>query len=707
MTKNITHGKNYFAFGGIELIENDEVSTRTAVRQLGNKLRLLSTAPHFKELQLTPVWPTADYKFTGRLANLVFQNLDPSSGAGIELYPEPTVTAQDVEFLLYGEGDPSDQTNYERFEFKWNNSATQFQISSQADGSGTLHPISIFTEGNADQILLNIDGTININTTDLVITGTVDIFHTATENDDHALEIVCDAAGFSDVKALDIDYITGALAPLESEGVILINIDETGASGGRVVGLDVLATEGSAKIEGLFAGVGVHPIEQLSGTFVNADSALNKAVDVLTAVSSGGAGNISIFVADNDTFTLGKSNKFEEIEFLLDTGSSGGGIAPTFEYSTGAGPTTWATFVPTDGTNGFKETGVVVWEDSDIPLWVVGDGSEFLIRITRTRNNLGTTPIVDQIGLASANEFSWDKDALITAAALSLTTGDLTVTAGDIDITVGELTVGGGFGSTGATISGAGAASFDGDMRIDADFACNASSGNSSLESNAYSLTAAHTGIVYVGHSRHATIGTLATTNDGDRLGEFRIRGVSTGPGWQNSIRLVGTQDGAAGTRVPGRLELFLIPDSTTAGVLRHTWEANGDYTIETGDLDVKLGEVLVGLVRGQTNANNTLNLDVSLAAATLTSYGNINLSANADSSGAAGINFLVDAASAALIDANGNFDLGTRTTAAPFLPSLTTTQRDALTPIVGMILFNSTTGTFQGYDGAWADLPN
>lgn len=38
-------------------------------------------------------------------------------------------------------------------------------------------------------------------------------------------------------------------------------------------------------------------------------------------------------------------------------------------------------------------------------------------------------------------------------------------------------------------------------------------------------------------------------------------------------------------------------------------------------------------------------------------------------------------------------------------IPSLTTTERDALTPVKRMLIYNSTTDKFQGYNGAWVDL--
>ena len=47
-----------------------------------------------------------------------------------------------------------------------------------------------------------------------------------------------------------------------------------------------------------------------------------------------------------------------------------------------------------------------------------------------------------------------------------------------------------------------------------------------------------------------------------------------------------------------------------------------------------------------------------------------------------------------------------TGTTGFVQLPALTTTQRNALTPVNGMIVYNSTDNKFQGYEnGAWANL--
>lgn len=268
------------------------------------------------------------------------------------------------------------------------------------------------------KMTLTADGKLGIGTTTpldtLDVIGDVMIDHTAAWTDEHALEIDVHAGWFWDVKAIDIDYITGAIWAWEDEWVILVNIDETSAAGWEVFALEVLTTTlGSDKVIAVKTGVGIDAISQDSGTFWDADSILNIAVDVTAALADWGAGNITIFVADNDTITIGDAAKFDEMEVILDTGASGSGVAPTFEYSTWVG--TWAAFTPTDGTNGFRNTGAMLWDSTDLAGWVVGTGSEFLIRITRTRNSLATTPIVDEIQIVLATVYSWDKDGDVVA----------------------------------------------------------------------------------------------------------------------------------------------------------------------------------------------------------------------------------------------------------------------------------------------------
>lgn len=270
-----------------------------------------------------------------------------------------------------------------------------------------------------------------------VQSGGLIVTETATEDDTSAVQIDVDAAGFADVHGIDITYETGGINAGDVEVGNLVNIDQSASLGGRVLGSVVVSTSGSATVDALGAGTGVNPILQQSGTFSDADSILVNAVDELADLSGGGAGNVSVFVADNDILVIGLSTKFAEIEFIVDTGASGSGVAPTFEYSIGVG--TWAFFSPTDGTRGFRNSGNVLWDIADIPGWLVGLASEFLIRTTRTRNTLSTTPILDLVNVANTVEYSWDKDGIITAASVDIT-GQLTTSSNVLIDTVDSST---------------------------------------------------------------------------------------------------------------------------------------------------------------------------------------------------------------------------------------------------------------------------
>ena len=253
----------------------------------------------------------------------------------------------------------------------------------------------------------------------LHIVGNMDLVHTALESDDHALEIDCDAAGFGDVKALDIDYITGAMTSVQDEEGILLNIDESASLGGIFNGYEVITTsEGSATINGYTTGINVNPVVHESGTFGNADDILNIAVDVTAALASGGGGGISIFVADDDTLTVGDAGTWDEFEIILDTGASGGGVAPVFAYSTGGA--NFTNFSPADGTNGFRNTGAILWDSSTLAGWATATSGRFEIRITRTRNSLSTTPIIDELQISDTTEFFWDKLGDVSINSLTL-----------------------------------------------------------------------------------------------------------------------------------------------------------------------------------------------------------------------------------------------------------------------------------------------
>ncbi|KKN31246.1 hypothetical protein LCGC14_0825900 [marine sediment metagenome] len=273
---------------------------------------------------------------------------------------------------------------------------------------------------------IDIPGTLDV-TGAAVFDSTVDIIHTAAENDDHALEIDVDAAGFGDVKAVDVVYDTGTIASGEDEAVILVDINEFDAGGGEVIALEVLATSGGADaIWGMKAGAIVGPILQDSGTFANPNTATNNTATTNVAdMKDGSTGtNTTIFVADDDYIIIGATNPFTEIEFNIETPAANPGIKPTFEYSKAAGA--WAFFSPVDGTNGFRNSGVIAWDASDLTDHAVhtsgGDpGDTYDIRITRTHAVAGSVSLFFAKTAATV-VFFWDKDGNIDVLSVKTDT---------------------------------------------------------------------------------------------------------------------------------------------------------------------------------------------------------------------------------------------------------------------------------------------
>ena len=288
-------------------------------------------------------------------------------------------------------------------------------------GSGVFSDGSNLAQDNANFFWDDTNNRLGIGTAtpleELHVVGEIFLVHTATGNDEHGLELDVDAAGFGDVKALDIAYVTGAISAGEDEAIILINIDETLATGGEVTGLEILSTgEGSATRIGVLIGASISPIHHDSGSFINPTTATDNTVstDVPNMLDGSSGTTTSIFENDNEYILIGNVAAFQEIEIILTTPASGAGIAPTFGYSI-SGAHTFTTFSPIDGTNGFRNTGVISWEASDLTGHVANDNtSTFDIRITRTQNGLGTTPIIGFAKTAVTTLYEWDANANLT-----------------------------------------------------------------------------------------------------------------------------------------------------------------------------------------------------------------------------------------------------------------------------------------------------
>jgi hypothetical protein len=280
-------------------------------------------------------------------------------------------------------------------------------------------------------------------TSELDLTGTLDIIHTATGADDHGLEVELDAAGFGDVKAIEIAYETGAISLGEDEAVILTSLNQTAATGGEVYGHEILATEGSATVWGQKAGALVGPILQDAGTFANPSLGTDNTTgtNVPNMVDGSSGTNTLIFEDDGEYIKIGAAAAFTEIEFVISTGAANPGIKPTFEYST-AGIEQWTAFTPVDGTDGFRNTGVVAWDAADLTGHVADDTTgSFDIRITRTHVSAGNVTL-DYAKTAATTVYSWNKDGDISAlsfagAGTGLTGTAASLTAGTVSTITG------------------------------------------------------------------------------------------------------------------------------------------------------------------------------------------------------------------------------------------------------------------------------
>ena len=259
---------------------------------------------------------------------------------------------------------------------------------------------------------------------DILFYKSVDILHTATHADDHALEIDTDAAGYGDVKALDVDYITGNITAGEDEGILLINIDRTLATGGDIFALEVLATDqvsGSTGIYGLKIGPEIGPIHQDSGEFIDPTLATDNHPSNHVSIMADGilANGTAIFTNNSEYIIIGADAAFQDMELIFSTVSSKD-IRPTFWYSI-SGIDTFTQFTPVDGTDGCRHTGVISWDASDLSNHVADDTTtKFDIKIIRTKGGSFTTPVLGYAKTAGTTEYIWDKNGDVNIRNLSV-----------------------------------------------------------------------------------------------------------------------------------------------------------------------------------------------------------------------------------------------------------------------------------------------
>jgi len=118
-----------------------------------------------------------NWLISGRGTDLVIQG-QLSGQSQVEIFNADDPAANKTGLVVYNEGAPSDITNRSRLQIVFDGSDS-FDIWAEADGTGTLLPIEIYTEGNANQLTLATDGKVGIGVSDP--DAELEIFDTGTQ----------------------------------------------------------------------------------------------------------------------------------------------------------------------------------------------------------------------------------------------------------------------------------------------------------------------------------------------------------------------------------------------------------------------------------------------------------------------------------------------------------------------------------------------
>ncbi len=103
---------------------------------------------------------TQDYNIGHSGNNLGFSGLSAGTPAAFDVFTNDGDGTDAVYFNIYGVGTLGSITNRERLRLGFDTS--RGVVTTEANGTGTIRPLVIFTEGNADQILLGVDGSVTM-----------------------------------------------------------------------------------------------------------------------------------------------------------------------------------------------------------------------------------------------------------------------------------------------------------------------------------------------------------------------------------------------------------------------------------------------------------------------------------------------------------------------------------------------------------------
>lgn len=324
-----------------------------------------------------------------------------------------------------------------RLEFGVNDGNDGFALTTKlfidADGDMGFGDLSV-TIADASQYEFLIEATKNIRIDGRInprnmTEGVIRFLHTPAIADTRTLHFDVDANSMPDTHAIFVSLIATGIAAGEDVMGFELTADKANSTGGSIEALRVnTAGAGSAVVDALHADPGVRPLHQEVGTFGNIEQAWDEdgGFTDVTADFNSSASDVTIFSANADMVHIGDAADFNALEVNLDTVASGAGVKPTYEFSI-AGPG-WTVFVPNDGTNGFRSSGTISWDEAALTGWVattINGVNKQYIRITRTQVGLSTPPIEDTIQISVTVEYGWDENGDITANLLGVSDGSI------------------------------------------------------------------------------------------------------------------------------------------------------------------------------------------------------------------------------------------------------------------------------------------
>ncbi len=119
-------------------------------------------AGSFTDLTFQPVGASQAYGFRDFAggAGIALDGLTSGQPVNFGIFSADGDGTDSVKVIWYGLGTSASASTRHRLLIGWDAGDSQYQIESEQN-SDTLHPISIFTEGNANQLLLAIDGSVS------------------------------------------------------------------------------------------------------------------------------------------------------------------------------------------------------------------------------------------------------------------------------------------------------------------------------------------------------------------------------------------------------------------------------------------------------------------------------------------------------------------------------------------------------------------